>query len=326
MRRDAQAARLARRASRAPTQQCDSRFAVLTVACGYRACMSSEHEWPPITDEALLSIWRSDDQELFSLIPGFLQRLADRIGPDIITPSRDEAYTYPFGRAVRPTYVDDEERRFPDATEATQLRAGRVPVLAIGANGSPERLAKKFLALEERSALLTPGHLEGADICALPFPAGYGSFAAGIAASPGTVVEAVVVDLTEEQLEWLAITEFGYRLARLSGTAVRAADGRVIEEPFSFVQRGGLYDVGGDTPAPLAAIPATGRRWPAWDQRDLFSHIAGRLGIPGGDAEALLTVILADPGAWMAANAPRFIGEATTSHDPPFVPHPAGAA
>ena len=102
--------------------------------------------------------------------------------------------------------------------------------------------------------------------------------------------------------------------------------GREIRDPFAFVQRGGLYDVGGGTPAPLAAIPATGRRWPAWDQRDLFAHVAGRLGIPGADPDALVTAIAADPRAWMSDHAERFIAEATTDFEPPHEPYPVGAA
>lgn len=287
---------------------------------------SASGDWPPIADEHLLAVWRTADADLFDLMPAFLQRLADRIGPEILTPPRELAYTYPFGHPERPTFVDGSTHEFPDPEEAAAIREGRTPVLAIGANGSPSRLATKFLALENRCALLTPGELDNADICALPFPAGYGSVPAGIAHSPGTTVRCVVVDLTPEQLEWLAITEFSYHLGRLTGTTLRAADGREIPEPLAFIQRGGLYDVGGDTPAPLAAIAATNRRWPAWEQRDLFAHIAGRIGIPGADPEALVTAINADPRAWMLANMPRFMAEATTSHDPPHVPHPAGAA
>lgn len=288
--------------------------------------MTLAGDWPPISDEALLAVWRAGDDELFTLMPSFFERLAARLGPEILTPPQEQAYTYPFGHPDRTTLVNGSEVRFPDDDEARALQAERLPVLAIGANGSPTRLATKFLALENRCALLTPGELEGADICALPFPAGYGSFPAGIAHSPGTRVHCVVVDLTSEQLEWLAITEFGYHLSRLSGTTLRAADGREIAEPLAFVQRGGLYDVGDDTPAPLAAIAATGRRWPAWEQRDLFSHVAGRLGIPGGEPDALLAAITADPREWMLAHAPDLIASATKAHEPPHVPHPAGAA
>lgn len=283
-------------------------------------------DWPPIADEALLAVWRAADDELFTLLPGFFQRLSDRLGPEILSPPKEQAFTYPFGHPERATFVDGPEQRHPDPEEATTIRAGRIPVLAIGANGSPSRLATKFLALENRCALLTPAELDGAEICALPFPAGYGSFPAGIAHSPGTTVHCVAVDLTHEQLEWLAITEFGYHLGRLSGTTLRAADGREIPEPLAFVQRGGLYDVGDDTPAPLAAIPATNRRWPAWEQRDLFAHVAGRLGIPGADPDALVQLISADPSTWMAAHAQRFTAEATKTYEPPHVPHPAGAA
>lgn len=283
-------------------------------------------DWPPISDEALLAIWRVADDELFTLMPSFFERLATRLGPAILTPPQELAYTYPFGHPERTTLVNGDEVRFPEIDEARALQADRVPVLAIGANGSPTRLATKFLALENRCALLTSAELDGADICALPFPAGYGSFPAGIAHSPGTTVHCVAVDLTHQQLEWLAITEFGYHLGRLSGTTLRAADGREIPEPLAFVQRGGLYDVGDDTPAPLAAIPATNRRWPAWEQRDLFAHVAGRLDIPGADPEALLGAIGADPRAWMLEHAPKLIAASTRAYEPPHTPHPAGAA
>jgi hypothetical protein len=283
-------------------------------------------DWPPIADAHLLARWRAADDTLFDLMPAFLQQLSERIGPEILTPPKEMAFTYPFGHPDRTTLVNGGEVRFPGEDEAATLQADRVPVLAIGANGSPTRLATKFLAMENRCALLTPAELDNADICALPFPAGYGSFPAGIARSPGTTVRCVVVDLTPEQLEWLAITEFSYHLGRLTGTTLRAADGREIPEPLAFIQRGGLYDVGEGAPAPLAAISATNRRWPAWEQRDLIAHIAGRIGLAGADPDALVSAINTDPQGWMLAHVPRFLAEATTAHDPPHVPHPAGAA
>lgn len=284
--------------------------------------MSLGLPWPSITDEGLLAIWRARDDELVGLIPAFMQRLVERVGIEVVQSPGGEAYGYPFGHPERTTYVDGTEQRFPDPSEAELLRRGRIPLLAIGANGSPARLATKFFTLDDRAALLTPSELEGADICALPFPVEYGSFPAGIALSPGTVVRCVVVDLTPEQVERLAVTEFGYRFARLTGTTLRAADGRVFHDPFSFVQRSGLYDVGNDVPAPLAAIPASGRRWPAWEQRDLFAHIAGRLGIPGADPDSLLSAIRANPGRWMGEHAPRLISEATRSYEPAHEPYP----
>jgi hypothetical protein len=282
--------------------------------------------WPSITDEGLLGIWRAGDDELVGLIPAFMRLLVERLGPEALQSPGGVPYGYPFGHPDRTTYVDGAEQRYPEAPEAEALCAGRTPLLAIGANGSPTRLATKFFGLENRSALLTPGELEGADICALPFPVEYGSFPAGIAASPGTVVRCVVVDLVPEQIERLAVTEFGYHLARLTGTTLRAADGREISDPFAFVQRGGLYDVGDDTPAPLAAIPATGRRWPAWEQRDLVAHVAGRLGIPGADPDTLLSMVRADPGKWMGENASRLMGEATRNYEPAHEPYPLGAS
>ncbi len=91
------------------------------------------------------------------------------------------------------------------------------------------------------------------------------------------------------------------------------------------MQRGGLYDVGSDTPAPLAAIPATNRQWPAWSSRTSL-RTCRTTRHPRGEPDALLAAISADPRTWMLEHAPSLIAAATKQHDPPHVPHPAGAS
>lgn len=287
--------------------------------------MSAPDRWPPIVDEHLVALWRLPSDQLYDHIGDFFARVIERLGPRTVGVNSEAPYSYPFGRTDEVTLLDGDASSTVDAATAQEFAEGRIPLLAFGANGSPSRLALKLAPLEDRQALLSPALVDGIDVCALPMPAGYGSFAGGIAESPGTTVQAVLLDLSPEQFEWISMTEFGYHVGRLTNAVVRTADGREIAEPLGYVQRFGLYDVGGH-PAPLAAIGATGRRWPAWSQQDLFAHCAGRLGIPGGDPEALLASITADPTTWMLTHGRELASTALTGFEPAFEPHPAGLA
>ncbi len=277
--------------------------------------------WPPITDPLTLARWRAADEELSDHLAPLLVRLAERMPPGSTTPTPQLAFDYPFGRADGQVILDSDGPRPAPADEIRALQATRTPVLAIGANGSPTRLGLKLRAVDDPTCVLTPATISGVDICACPVPAAYGSLPAGMARSPGTAAEVVIADHTDEQIEWLALTEFGYRLVRLTGTTVKTADGREIVDPLAFVQRLGLFAIDG-APVPLAAVGATGRRWPALTQAQLITECATRLGCAPPTADGLLAELFADAPAFLARHTPTLLARAIRGAEPDHERYP----
>ena len=95
---------------------------------------------------------------------------------------------------------------------------GRLPLLAIGSNGSPGVLERKFAhfpAAADRAVLVLTGRLHDFDVGFAAQPALYGSMPATIFPSPGTEVRAAVLWVTAAQFTQLAWSELSYRLGRL---------------------------------------------------------------------------------------------------------------
>jgi hypothetical protein len=83
--------------------------------------------------------------------------------------------------------------------------AGRIPVLALGSNRSPEQLLRKF---GERDVLpVTSIQLCGYDVVYAAHMASYGSIPAVLARSPGTVIDIGINWLSRIQLERMHETE-----------------------------------------------------------------------------------------------------------------------
>ncbi len=131
----------------------------------------------------------------------------------------------------------------------------------------------------------------------------------------------MIADHTDEQIEWLALTEFGYRLVRLTGTTVKTADGREIVDPLAFVQRLGLFAIDG-APVPLAAVGATGRRWPALTQAQLITECATRLGCAPPTADGLLAELFTDAPAFLARHTPTLLARAIRGAEPDHERYP----
>ena len=114
--------------------------------------------------------------------------------------SRALDYPYPS-----PAYDFVLDNGSVERLEDKSILAGRVPVLAIGSNRSPEQLLRKF---GERDILpVTSIQLGGYDVVYAAHMASYGSIPAVLARSPGTVIDIGINWLSRIQLERMHETE-----------------------------------------------------------------------------------------------------------------------
>jgi hypothetical protein len=162
-------------------------------------------------------------------------------------------------------------------------RAARSPVLAYGANRTPEALERKralpaFPA--DEAIVVLRARLHGFDVVYSAHLSPYGSVGATLQASAATAVEVRVMLLTAAPLAALGETEPNYTLEQLEQIELELDGGERLDRAHSYVSRHGCLVVDGQETA-LAAIPAEGRSLPARSEPDVLAAVAGRLGHRG---------------------------------------------
>jgi len=224
-------------------------------------------DWPPITEPELLERMAFDDEQFRAFIMSF----AAALGPREFTPELfQHGLAYPWQRPRSSFVLRDGEVQLLDdldaeARAATVARfvADRHPIVAIGANAAPERLALKFAHFEDvadRTALVLAGDLHGLDVGPVATATAYGAMPATLFASPGTAVRAAVVWVTVAQATQLTWSELSYRLARLeSAHFVADREDADVDGLFAYVSRLGSFCVDGK-PVALAAVPRAAAR------------------------------------------------------------------
>ncbi len=291
-------------------------------------------DWPPISEPELLARMALEDEEFAELVAGLAQSLPLR---EFESSMLERALGYPWERpvgsyewrdgTVRPfAGMDEPEREQAVARYASS--ASRLPLLAIGSNGAPEVLGRKFGHFpsgEERAVLALSGHLHGFDIGAAAQPTIYGSMPATPFESPGTAVAATVLWVTPSQFTQLTWSELTYRLGRLH-TRFEIADAEIgFDDVLVFASRFGTFCVEGE-PAALAAVPARDRSARAFTQRELLDHAAALALGPEADAETLLREICEDLPSLLpkvAATVRRQGQPLRSERWVPFAPHSA---
>jgi hypothetical protein len=169
--------------------------------------------------------------------------------------------------------------RVHDADQAAVDELAREPLLAYGANCSPEMLAMKLGAdpdplLAERTTLRDHDVVYSAHVSL------YGAVPATLAPSPGTEVAAFVLRLTPAQRRALDATEPNYEAATVAGWP-------------AYLSRHGALELDGSRVA-LAAVPAGGRVLPSLDEREVLERVAATLA-PGTPLERFVLDAAADP-------------------------------
>ena len=136
-------------------------------------------EWPEITEPLLRERQGMSDEEFLEFLAGLLEAIGTR---ELEDEHYERAIGYPWERPPGSCLVTDEgvkdladidaSRRIELVSDYVDESADRVPLLAYGANGSPERLALKLAHLPDghREALILAGDLEDFDVGAAAQP------------------------------------------------------------------------------------------------------------------------------------------------------------
>lgn len=209
-------------------------------------------------------------------------------------PAPDHSYRFVDG-AVEPLV--------PGPDDLMQWRSdGRVPVLAIGSNRAPSQLARKFGDFPPGCRIpVTAVDLVDWEVVYGPHLTGYGSVPAVLYPAPGVVAHVHVTWLDAAQLERMHSTEgvgtyvfdtmpgrgivipgagrvgtvWAYR-GRLGALVAAPEVGRCARLSNSAdALLSGRCPIG--HPIPVAAVAATGRLWPALDQRAVQALVRDRL-------------------------------------------------
>ncbi len=173
-------------------------------------------------------------------------------------------------------------------------------MLAIGSNGAPATLERKFAHFEsegDRTVLALSGRLHEFDVGVAAQPTMYGSLPATLFPSPGTAAGATVLWVTPAQFTQLTWSEFTYRLGRLrtrfeveeTGTELRRGAG--LRLPLRRLLPGRA------SRSPWPRSRPLGRGAPELSEEQLLDRAAGLALGAGTDAATLVRAIFERPAA-----------------------------
>jgi hypothetical protein len=160
-----------------------------------------------------------------------------------------------------------------DESELADLCRDRHPVVAVGSNAAPEQLARKFPTGEP--VIVVASTLHHHDVVFAARISWYGAIPATLYRSPGTHCEVHTTYLTDDQLEVMDRSEglgSGYDSVLLDRGAITSTVAGSAA-PRAYRARPGALCVDG-LPRSLAAIPATGRRFPEWTEQAALEWLA----------------------------------------------------
>jgi hypothetical protein len=271
--------------------------------------------WPEITEPLLRERQGMSDEAFFEFLAGLLEAIGTR---ELEDEHYERAIGYPWERPPGSCLVTDEgvedladidaSRRKELVGEYVDEPADRVPLLAYGANGSPERLALKLAHLPDghREALILAGDLEGFDVGAAAQPPMFSSMPSTLIPSSGTAVRVAVLFLTPIQFTALWWTELSYKVGALTGiTLTSDFTEEPIERVILFISRFGAFCVDG-SPVAMAAIAAKNRHSTALTQTEILDA-AARMSIGEGfAARDLIKASFENPAAFMAERYASF--------------------
>lgn len=288
---------------------------------------------PPIAEQELIARLTLDEAGFRDYILRFIGQVPRRA---LDATAYAWACSYPWARpAGSYALADGQVELLSELEEPARERAierfsapvaGRVPLLAIGSNASPETLQRKFAHfadVADRTALVVTGRLHDFDVGFAAQPALYGALPATIFPSPGTAVATALLWLTPTQFTQLTWSELSYQLGRLrTRFTVDDADER-FDEVLAFVSRWGALCLDGAPPA-LAAVAAEGRSALALTQEQALDRVAALVLGDGANAEALVRAVFEDFAGLTARAAPALHRAALPFASERWTPFPGG--
>ena len=317
---------------------------MLRLAHGSRSCgadgpgsVGRVPDWPPIDDALLrrLALPMAElDREVYDYVGTWPSSEPDAA-------FRERALGYPWARPAGSFVLEHPGGLGPITPahheELATLAAGatppghprRYPLLAIGSNGAPDTLIRKFefLPHDARRVIVVAGRLHGFDVGATARIAPYGAFPATLVPSPGTAVYCSLLWVTEPQLLALTWSELSYAFGRLAPIVFQATDHppHRLDHGLVYVSRWGHLELGGQ-PVALEAMAADHRRGAVWSQERLLEHAAVRLFGAGARAERLIEAVAREPLATVKRVASAVAVDAVPFEHPAWTPYPGSQA
>lgn len=167
------------------------------------------------------------------------------------------ALEYPYAAPERSyLYRDGTAAELPP--EGPDL-TDRTPLLAYGANASPEALRRKLTQLPGVEIPVLQCELKGFDVVYSAHVSPYGAVPATLVESPGTVAPAFLLHPTAEQLALLTASEPNYDLVEVEGMA-------------AYRSKHGCLEIEGSAVA-LTAVCSAGRTLPELDQPAVLERV-----------------------------------------------------
>jgi hypothetical protein len=197
--------------------------------------------------------------------------------------------------------------------------AARTPVLAYGANRTPEALERKRSHPDfpdAASVVVLRARLRDLDVVNSAHLSPYGSVGATLQRSEGTAVETCLILLTEGQLAALSQTEPNYTLEELRDVTLELEGGGRLDRVLAYVSRHGCL-VLDEAEVALAAIAAHRRRFRALTQPEVLAAVAARSG-HAGELDEFILANLEDPE--LAADRTRELRRDARPLDWPLAP------
>ncbi|HET8956497.1 MAG TPA: hypothetical protein VFN18_12640 [Solirubrobacterales bacterium] len=188
------------------------------------------------------------------------------------------ALDYPYEAPERSyLYRDGEAHELPTDPDLS----GRAPLLAYGANASPEALGRKLALLPDAELPVLRAALAGFDVVYSAHVSPYGAVPATLIESPGTTAPAFVLHPTPAQHAALTATEPNYDLVEVNGIA-------------AYRSKHGCLELDG-SPVALAAVRASGRALPELEQPAILDRVRAHLE-PGLSLEEFVRACIARGG------------------------------
>lgn len=175
----------------------------------------------------------------------------------ILARALDYPYATPYHSYL---YLDGTATELPP--EGPDL-TDRSPLLAYGANASPEALGRKLTQLPGVAMPVLQFELEGFDVVYSAHVSPYGAVPATLIESPGAVAPAFLLHPTAEQLALLTASELNYDLVEIGGTA-------------AYRSKHGCLEIDG-TAIALAAIRSVGRTLPELDEPAVLERVRAQV-------------------------------------------------
>ena len=201
--------------------------------------------------------------------------------------ARDYPYSIPSRSFI---YRDSGVGEFDSS-----LCCGRTPVLAIGSNQSPRRLAEKFGDDASHVIPVQRARLKDFDVVYSAHISTYGAVPAMLQVSEGSDVDVAVTWLNDTQLEIMNHSEVraaNYAFALIDGLELNLEGGGRSSSAYAYVSsRGHLRHEG--AAVALSAIACSGRSYPEMSTAQALEVVRGRAA-PEMDADAFVLRLIGD--------------------------------